>query len=359
MNDRRKMPDGHRETSPRSSASKSEALIFVLAEMDDSGICLRSRSFRRRAHKGISGMLSSDIIGTRAAGASSVPVQCSSARPRRAWSRYTLEGRNCAMSLTLLRGDGGALVLPDRVNAACQPGAGRQSGGQSAAIGLGTQRAQRGRADPVRIPRRAPPGRAMIDVLPQLAGGCINYWEAGNWALNDEAEPRGRKEARSYRQMHLHLLGRSPASTDPAWKWGESPRFPAFAERHSWAAAVRTADRRRVLPDRQPHRRAAAHANTVCSPDKSPTGRRATAAGIPRWPARVRSAASASSLADLSRDGSLSHACRIASGWIQRCDEIREERPETSSSWPRSSGTGASIVSRARVTGCVNATRQA
>ena len=26
-------------------------------------------------------------------------------------------------------------------------------------------------------------GRAMLDVLPQLAGGCINYWEAGNWAL--------------------------------------------------------------------------------------------------------------------------------------------------------------------------------
>jgi diadenosine tetraphosphate (Ap4A) HIT family hydrolase len=79
-------------------------------------------------------------------------------------------------------------------------------------------------------------GRAMIDVLPQLAGGCINYWEAGNWALNDEAEPRGRKEARAHRSMHLHLLGRSPSSTDPAWKWGESPRFPAFAEKESWAA---------------------------------------------------------------------------------------------------------------------------
>ncbi|MGZ5446485.1 MAG: hypothetical protein ACXWLY_31685 [Thermoanaerobaculia bacterium] len=23
-------------------------------------------------------------------------------------------------------------------------------------------------------------GRAMLDVLPQLEGGCINYWEAGN-----------------------------------------------------------------------------------------------------------------------------------------------------------------------------------
>src|SRR5262245_1718091 len=32
-------------------------------------------------------------------------------------------------------------------------------------------------------------GRAMIDALPQLEGGCINYWEAGNWSLHDAAEP--------------------------------------------------------------------------------------------------------------------------------------------------------------------------
>jgi hypothetical protein len=79
-------------------------------------------------------------------------------------------------------------------------------------------------------------GRAMIDALPQLAGGCVNYWEAGNWALNDAAEPRGRKDARSHRSMHLHLLGRSPASTDPGWAWGESPRFPAFADKGTWSA---------------------------------------------------------------------------------------------------------------------------
>jgi len=79
-------------------------------------------------------------------------------------------------------------------------------------------------------------GRAMIDTLPQLSGGCVNYWEAGNWALNDAAEPKGRKDARSHRSMHLHLLGRSPASTDPAWAWGESPRFPAFADRETWGA---------------------------------------------------------------------------------------------------------------------------
>ena len=64
----------------------------------------------------------------------------------------------------------------------------------------------------------------MLDVLPQLAGGCINYWEAGNWALNDAADPKGRKDARAHRQMHLHLLGRSPSSADPAWAWA-SRRF--------------------------------------------------------------------------------------------------------------------------------------
>lgn len=79
-------------------------------------------------------------------------------------------------------------------------------------------------------------GRAMLDMLPQLKGGCINYWEAGNWALNDDADPPGRKTARDYRSVHMHLLGRSPGATDPAWRWGEAPDFPPFAERHAWAA---------------------------------------------------------------------------------------------------------------------------
>jgi hypothetical protein len=77
-------------------------------------------------------------------------------------------------------------------------------------------------------------GRAMLEVLPQLRDGCINYWEAGNWALNDAAEPAGPKRAPEYRSVHLHLLGRSRQSTSPDWRWGESPRFPAFAERHAW-----------------------------------------------------------------------------------------------------------------------------
>jgi hypothetical protein len=79
-------------------------------------------------------------------------------------------------------------------------------------------------------------GRAMLESLPQLEGGCINYWEAGNWALNEQAEPVGRrKTAKEFRKVHLHLLGRSRMSQDPSWKWGESPIFPRFHERDSWS----------------------------------------------------------------------------------------------------------------------------
>lgn len=79
-------------------------------------------------------------------------------------------------------------------------------------------------------------GEAMLAVLPQLDGGCINYWEAGNWALNDDAEPKGPKRAPEHRKMHLHLLGRSRTCADPDYQWGESPRFPQYAERLTWAA---------------------------------------------------------------------------------------------------------------------------
>jgi GNAT superfamily N-acetyltransferase len=78
-------------------------------------------------------------------------------------------------------------------------------------------------------------GRAMIDVLPQLDGGCVNYWEAGNWALHDDAEPPGPKDPHVYRRVHLHLLGRSRHATHESWQWGEAPRFPAFADRLTWA----------------------------------------------------------------------------------------------------------------------------
>jgi diadenosine tetraphosphate (Ap4A) HIT family hydrolase len=74
-------------------------------------------------------------------------------------------------------------------------------------------------------------GQAMLETLSQLDGGCINYWEAGNWSLNDAAEPRGPKNPRQQRRVHMHLLGRSPRATDPAWRWGEAPAFPDYKDR--------------------------------------------------------------------------------------------------------------------------------
>jgi len=80
-------------------------------------------------------------------------------------------------------------------------------------------------------------GRAMIDVLPQLEGGCVNYFEAGNWALNDAAPPKGKKKrAADYRRVHMHVFGRSPQARHPSWRWGEAPRLPDYKERQKWAA---------------------------------------------------------------------------------------------------------------------------
>ena len=78
-------------------------------------------------------------------------------------------------------------------------------------------------------------GRAMIDVLPQLDGGCVNYFEAGNWALNPAASPKGRKRAREHRRVHMHVFGRSPEAKHPSWRWGEAPRLPDYKDRQKWA----------------------------------------------------------------------------------------------------------------------------
>jgi hypothetical protein len=79
-------------------------------------------------------------------------------------------------------------------------------------------------------------GKAMLESLPQLRDGCLNYWEAGNWALNLGAEPADvRKTAPEYRQVHLHLLGRNPRSGNQSLEWGEAPKFPIFADRFRWA----------------------------------------------------------------------------------------------------------------------------
>lgn len=79
-------------------------------------------------------------------------------------------------------------------------------------------------------------GQAMLRTLPQLENGCINYWEAGNWALNFAADPQGMKSSPEHRRVHLHLLGRSRNSADPSWQWGEAPKFPDYADREAWAA---------------------------------------------------------------------------------------------------------------------------
>jgi hypothetical protein len=136
---------------------------------------------------------------------------------------------------TLFTCAGGHLALPDKGAALVS----REDGG-NLLVNPPREVWERGELTPTELTQWsfliAAAGQAMLRTLPQLHLGCINYWEAGNWALNDDAEPPGRKTARAHRQMHLHLLGRSPSSTNPAWRWGESPTFPAFAERHWWAA---------------------------------------------------------------------------------------------------------------------------
>jgi diadenosine tetraphosphate (Ap4A) HIT family hydrolase len=82
-------------------------------------------------------------------------------------------------------------------------------------------------------------GRAMIDVLPQLEGGCVNYFEAGNWALNPAAPPRGAKRARNHRRVHMHVFGRSPSAKHPSWRWGEAPRLPDYKDRIAFMAAFK------------------------------------------------------------------------------------------------------------------------
>jgi hypothetical protein len=78
--------------------------------------------------------------------------------------------------------------------------------------------------------------RAMLETLPQLRGGCINYWDAGNFAMNHDAPPAGFKDGPSHRRLHQHLLGRSPESRDPDWRWGDAPVFPSYANRVEYSA---------------------------------------------------------------------------------------------------------------------------
>jgi hypothetical protein len=140
------------------------------------------------------------------------------------------------VDLTLFACDGGRIVLPGRSVVLVD----RQDGGHLC-VPPPREVWERSELTPVELTLWsflvAATGRAMLDVLPQLEGGCINYWEAGNWALNSEAEPKGPKAAREHRRVHAHLLGRSRTATSPSWRWGEAPKFPDFGERHAWASA--------------------------------------------------------------------------------------------------------------------------
>lgn len=140
------------------------------------------------------------------------------------------------MGLQLFTCQGGSIVLPDRQLVLVD----RQTGG-NLVINPPREVWERSELTATELTHWsflvAATGKAMLDVLPQLAGGCLNYWEAGNWALHDEAEPKGAKTAPEHRRVHLHLLGRSRTTNDPSWRWGEAPVFPTFAERHAWAAS--------------------------------------------------------------------------------------------------------------------------
>jgi predicted Zn-ribbon and HTH transcriptional regulator len=130
---------------------------------------------------------------------------------------------------------GGHLALPDKGSVLVS----RENGGNLLVNPL-RDVWERGELTPAELTQWsflvAAAGQAMLKVLPQLESGCINYWEAGNWALNFEAEPRGSKTALEHRRVHMHLLGRSRNADDPSIRWGEAPKFPDFANRKTWAA---------------------------------------------------------------------------------------------------------------------------
>ena len=158
------------------------------------------------------------------------------------------------MSITLLRCSGGEIVLPNRTLVLVD----RHDSG-NLIVNPPREVWERGELAPDELTLWsflvAATGAAMIDTLPQLEGGCINYWEAGNWALNEKADPAGPKFAPQHRRVHLHLLGRSRAAQSPFLKWGEAPKFPDYADRLGWAANHQrlTSDECRAIVDRAEH----------------------------------------------------------------------------------------------------------
>ncbi|MEO8025186.1 MAG: hypothetical protein ABI823_01850 [Bryobacteraceae bacterium] len=150
-------------------------------------------------------------------------------------------------ALVLFRCSGGTLVLPDPALVLVS----REDGG-NLLVNPPREVWDRSKLSPEELTAwsflAAAVAAAMLDALPQLEGGCINYWDAGNWALNDQAEPQGRKHPQEFRRVHLHLLGRNPRSTNPSMRWGEAPSFPDFANRHEWASGFK-----RLRPDECAH----------------------------------------------------------------------------------------------------------
>jgi hypothetical protein len=136
---------------------------------------------------------------------------------------------------TLFTCTGGSLALPDRGSVLVS----REDGG-NLLVNPPREVWERGELTPAELTQWsflvAASGQAMLRALPQLEGGCINYWEAGNWALNFAAEPRGPKTGPEHRRAHLHLLGRSRNAASPSLQWGEAPKFPDFSDRKEWAA---------------------------------------------------------------------------------------------------------------------------
>jgi len=148
------------------------------------------------------------------------------------------------LALTIFQCPGGQIVLPDKQLVLVS----REDGGNLIA---NPPRAvwERGELTAEELVQWsflvAATGAAMLQTLPQLANGCINYWEAGNWALHVDAEPRGmQKSGPLHRKVHLHLLGRSREAQSASHQWGEAPKFSNFAERHAWAA-----NHQRLTPD--------------------------------------------------------------------------------------------------------------
>lgn len=140
------------------------------------------------------------------------------------------------MALTILKCAGGEVVLPDRKLVLVS----REDGG-NLIVNPPREVWERGELSAEELTQWsflvAATGGAMLESLPQLAGGCINYWEAGNWALNIDAPPAGvKKSGPLHRKVHLHLLGRSREAKSPSHQWGEAPKFSSFTERHAWAA---------------------------------------------------------------------------------------------------------------------------